>query len=166
MFGFTIISVRCERFCMINALNSLNSTKQKDSYLSFKKNNDFYQYPQPDFIKEFPDFYELTYKTEASGEKKWAVGILSTLIPGLGHGINGDWKRGAGFFAGNIGALLLAIPSAMAGDNSKAGSLLGIASVLGILAVRIWTVVDAVKNSRDEMKQFVPKAPNSFNSYQ
>ena len=165
MFGFTIISARCERFCMINALNSLNSTTQKDSYLSFK-NNDYYYYPQPSCIKEYPDFYELTYKTEASSDKKWTVGIWSALIPGLGHGINGDRKRGAGFFAGNVGALLLAIPSVMAGDNSKAGSFLGLAAILGIIGIRIWTVVDAVKNSKEEMKQFVPKAPVSFNSNQ
>ena len=150
---------------MIKALEASNFTTQRNSHLSFK-NNDFYQYPQPDFVKEYPDFYELTYKTEASSGKKWAVGIWSTLIPGAGHAINGQWKRGLAFLAGNIGALLLAIPTAMAAANSKVGNVLAIASALGSFGIRAWTVVDAVKNSKAEIKQIVPKDPNSFNSYQ
>lgn len=66
---------------------------------------------------------------EASTAKKVGVGIASSLIPGLGQAINGQWGKAAGFFFGETAAI----------------SLLG---AVGWLGIGIWSVVDAVKNAQ------------------
>lgn len=113
--------------------------------------------PKPDAIKEHPNYYELTYETEASTGKKWGVGLGSAFLPGLGQAINGQWGKGLGFFASNIAIRAMAILPMMRGKMPS--PIAGIAT----FGLGIWSIVDAVKNAKDEVKQIVPKDDERLN---
>lgn len=99
--------------------------------------------------KEYPDYIEKRYNTDASKGRKWGVGVASWILPGVGQFINGEVGKGFGF----IGASLVgAIPLIF---SYKKGAY--IASGLISLATRIFGVVDAVKNAKTEVVEFVPK---------
>lgn len=105
----------------------------------------------PSKIKDLGTHYEVTYETEGSTGKKWGVGIASACLPGLGQAINGEWGKGFAFLAGSIA-------------TSIAGGLLRSPGMmwLGGLGVGIWSIVDAVKNAKGEMKTLVPKEQANF----
>lgn len=113
--------------------------------------------PKPDAIKEHPNYYELTYETEASTGKKWGVGLGSAFLPGLGQAINGQWGKGLGFFAGNIALQTMAVLPMIRGKMPS--PIAGIAA----LGLGIWSIVDAVKNAKNEVKQIVPKGDERLN---
>lgn len=104
-------------------------------------------YPEVLEVQEFPDCYVYTLKDEASGGKKWGVGLGSFFLPGLGQAINGQWGKAAGFFGGSIAATVVA------NKNLLLGGLAG-------LGVSIWSIVDAVKSAHSKTKQIVPKEQN------
>ena len=123
---------------------------------SFKQEN----FPHPDSIKEYPDYYELTYKTGASTGKKIGVGVASYFIPGLGQAINGEWGKGLKFLGGFLGSAVVGMLFAMGGANKKTlwlGNIGAIAGILGCLGIKIGSIVDAVKNTGEITKQIVPK---------
>ena len=84
------------------------------------------------------------------------AGIASFFIPGLGQGVAGEWGRGIGIFAANIGLNVLVLGSAAAvnsdynattdefgGDEGAAALLLG--ALLGQVVFDIWSICDAVR---------------------
>lgn len=96
-------------------------------------------------VQRFPDYEVRTYETEGSTGKKWGVGIASAIIPGLGQLINGEWLKGGGFFIATLAAELLGTMLAGRGGD-----------ILGGLAVRAWSTIDAVKNAKTTTTQVVP----------
>ena len=76
------------------------------------------------------------------------MGVASFFIPGLGECINGEWGRGLGKFGGE---LLLGIVAASAtyanqyGDSPDAAASLALACYAGIIAIDIWSIIDAVR---------------------
>ena len=82
-------------------------------------------------------------------------GIASFFIPGLGQCVDGEWGRGIGFFAANMGLNVLVLGSLAAvvsdyattdefGGDGGAAALLGCA-LLGQAVVYIWNICDAVR---------------------
>ena len=136
---------------------TITATKQNGTVTLSGDKNGVRQIPLEDFKKEFlatvpklertpnadtvsfstPTFKadEVTAKKEASSGKKWGVGIASAFISGLGQAINGDWGKGIGFFAGNLGLSIAAY---------SVSPLFAIPA----LALNIWSIVDAVKNAK------------------
>ena len=95
-------------------------------------------------------------KVPATTGKKWGVGIASYFCPGLGQGINGQWGKAAGFFAGTLtlgGIMGVSIAKTAMTGKAKLGGI--VAAGLAATALNIWSVVDAVKNARSEV--LVPK---------
>lgn len=79
------------------------------------------------------------YTCEASTSKKWGVGIASFFIPGLGQAINGDWIKGAAFFTASIALSLAQMYMPTACSAARLGT-------------KIWSIIDAVKNAKSEIK--------------
>lgn len=104
-------------------------------------------YPEILNVEEYPDHYVYTIKDEASGGKKWGVGIGSCIIPGVGQAVNGQWGKAAAFFGGSLATSFLAKSNLMLGG-------------LATLGVCIWSTIDAVKNASGKTKQIVPKDQN------
>ena len=115
------------------------------SYKEIKMNYDYHMYvPQPS------DPYNPTVS-----------GICSWIIPGLGQMVCGETGRGLGFMGGYLGCYLVAgIGSAVfvgsspyyssssyyyENDNGGrlAGSLIMVVGIIGMVAVDIWSIVDA-----------------------
>lgn len=119
-------------------------------------NNPNYQFSKMSFKgrelvseKEYPDYIEKRYNADASKSRKWGVGIASWILPGIGQFINGEVGKGFGFLGSSI---VCAIPIMF---SSKKGAF--ITSSLMSVAARIFSVVDAVKNAKTEVIEFVPK---------
>ena len=142
----------------MTSVTSVPPMPQPTSTPAFKQNS-FKQsgIPKPDAIKEHPNYYELTYETEASTGKKWGVGLASGFLPGLGQAINGQWGKGLGFFAGNIALQAMAILPMIRGKIPS--PIAGIAA----FGLGVWSIVDAVKNAKGEVKQIVPKDDERLN---
>ena len=140
---------------------SVNSVSSKNSPA-------YYQAREPKSVKEFPDRYVYTYEEPGRTGKKVGVGIASYYIPGLGQAINGQWGKAGGFLAGTIGLSfltgMLPVSLALRYNNGKfnpvkfkagmAGAVLG---MLGILGVKIWSTVDAVRNAKSNREIVVMK---------
>lgn len=109
-------------------------------------------------VQELKDHYIVTYDADASTSKKWGVGLASAVLPGLGQAINGQWGKGIGFFVGNVALQALQMVAAL---NGKSG--LAFVSLVGNIGARIGSIVDAVKSSRSEFKEIIPKVQNRFN---
>lgn len=90
-----------------------------------------------------------TEQPKGSTAKKIGVGIASALYPGLGQLANGDVKKGAKFFFGqmasDIGFSALAI--GLASVNPALGLAFGIAGGLAHAGIAIGSIVDAAKNA-------------------
>lgn len=95
-----------------------------------------------------------TPEEKALRRKKWGVGLSSFAIPGAGQLVNGDGKK-AGLFLGlGIPLTILSTTgdsilreSLEYGEKLPKGLRLGaVAVMLGSAAVRIFSIVDAVKN--------------------
>lgn len=99
--------------------------------------------------KEYPDYTEKRYNTDASKGKKWGVGVASFILPGFGQFINGEVGKGVGF----LGAVITCSMPIM--FSYKKGVF--ITSGLLSLATRIFSVIDAVKNAKSEAIEFIPK---------
>ena len=128
------------------------------SPVSFKSNSLAQQQSYPSDIKDRGSHYEYTYETEGSTGKKWGVGIGSAILPGLGQAINGQWGKGFAFFGGSIAINIAQILLAAKGKTGAA-----LTCVAGNIGARIWSVVDAVKNAKSEIKQVVPKEQVHYN---
>ena len=127
----------------------------------------YYQAREPKSVKEFPDRYVYTYEEPARTGKKVGVGIASYFVSGLGQAINGEWGKACGFLAGSIGMYLLAGMSSLLpiisgrgkmnplkSGTGVAGAVLGI---MGMLGVKIWSIVDAVKHAKSNREIVVMK---------
>lgn len=138
---------------------------------------------QPVNVKEYPDRYVYTYEEPGTTGKKIGVGVASFYAPGLGQAINGQWGKAAGFFAGfSIGFAILGkliynplykeLIKIASEDGIKeaeimnsaikafAKSSLGIAiSSLLLTAVKLWSVVDSVQNTKSKRDVVVMKEP-------
>ena len=128
-------------------------------------NGQVYTMPKPDKVKEFPTHYEYTYEKEASTGKKWGVGIASAVLPGLGQAVNGQWGKGLGFFAGNIGIGIDSGLFGAVGMMKGAPKALGGSMLIGTLAsvgLIIGSIVDAVKNAKETITQIVPKTQENL----
>lgn len=118
----------------INPVNSVNPV-----CTSFKGNHE----RKLVSVQEYPDYVENKYESEASKGKKWGVGLASFCLMGLGQLINGDILKGVGFIAGDV---------AMAIASKK-----NMKMALPLLACKIWSVVDAVKNAKTTETEIVSK---------
>lgn len=78
-------------------------------------------------------------------------GLCSWIIPGLGQVLCGETGRGLGFLGGSIGcSLVIGIGSGIAGASYDdggiiAGSLLSVVGMIGLAAVDISAIIDAVR---------------------
>ena len=113
-------------------------------------------------VTQGPDYETRVYETDATSGKKWGVGLASAFIPGVGQAINGEWGKGIGFFLGGIGLPLLVgiaggFTSVAGGGAKKSLAGLYIAGLAANLGLRIWSIVDAVKNAKSEVTQIVPR---------
>ncbi len=83
-------------------------------------------------------------------------GIASFFIPGLGQCVDGEWGRGIGFFAANLGINVVVLGSLVAigsynnentdelgGDGGAVALLCG--ALLGQAVLYIWNICDAVR---------------------
>ena len=109
-------------------------------------------------VQELKDHYIVTYDADASTGKKWGVGLASAVFPGLGQAINGQWGKGIAFFLGNIALQALQMITAL---NGKPG--VAMISLVGNIATRIGAIVDAVKSSKSEFKEIIPKEQGKLN---
>ena len=116
---------------------------------------------RPKEVKDLGQYVELTYDTEAGNGKKWGVGLASGFITGLGQAINGEWGKGFAFFlsAAAIGGLSQVIAIQ---NKNRTISIIGSIASFGI---GIWSIIDAVKNAKSEIKQIVPKNAAQLNYY-
>jgi hypothetical protein len=86
----------------------------------------------------------------------WVAGLLSGLLPGLGQFYNRQWGKGAGFLLGVFGpAVVLSSsidPKALeqAAEAGTTPDNLGLIFLLlvVILAVALWSLVDAVRTAK------------------
>ena len=96
-------------------------------------------------IPDETDTLELSTRAVAPAKpktaKKFGVGIASFFAPGLGQLCNGQGLKALGHFAGIIGLTALATVTA------PVSIPLSLAAGIGAFAVRICSVVDAVKNA-------------------
>lgn len=79
-------------------------------------------------------------------------GVASFFVPGLGQGICGEWGRGLGILAGQLGCVTLSYVGINAGaKQSDAGKSpdvpysIALAALIGTLGIEIWNVFDAAK---------------------
>jgi len=78
------------------------------------------------------------------------AGVVSFLVPGLGQMLSGEGGRGAAFLGGYIGCWVLygvgAGQATVAMEDEYQGEGLGlmVVGILGVVAVDIWSIVDAV----------------------
>ncbi len=80
-------------------------------------------------------------KPEASTGKKIGVGVGSAILPGFGQLINGEGRKAAGHFFGNLGLRVAA------GMFAFSCPPLAVACSIGALVLGIGSIVDAVKNA-------------------
>ena len=76
------------------------------------------------------------------------TGVASFFITGLGECINGEWERGLGKVGANVGLYLLAKASAYTfvyRGEEPLFALATYAALGGMVAIDIWSIVDAVK---------------------
>lgn len=148
-----------------------------NNYAQQNYNYNSYNYAQeqeyPIDVKEHPDCFEYVYERPASTGKKVGVGIASGFIPGLGQMINGQWGKGLGFIAGNIGISFimsaifnrklpkgLSFQEILKHPEFQKGQTFG--SIAG-LAVTALSIFDAVKNAKKKETVVVPKQQTQFN---
>lgn len=101
------------------------------------------QKPQKVIFVDDADSIEFSNRSKcrkSTTGKKWGVGVASFLCPGLGQACNGQWGKAALHFGAQIGLHYLALGTFMANP------ILAAAAGLGILGLRIGSIVDAVKN--------------------
>lgn len=119
--------------------------------------------------KELKGIYSTADYNVFRGEEKYnpaVMGLCSFLIPGLGQMISGEGGRGVGHLLGTIalgggGTALLAANAALAeqGARSIALGIGGLVCYAGVLALDIYSIVDAVKVAKvrnmylEDMKQ-------------
>jgi hypothetical protein len=86
-------------------------------------------------------------------------GVCSFFVPGLGQMINGEMGRGLRFLGGSAGfavitgtgALLMlsSVFEGMAGNDTGSipslGAILVIGGITGMIAVDVWSIIDAIK---------------------
>jgi hypothetical protein len=75
-------------------------------------------------------------------------GLCSFLIPGLGQVVSGETGRGIAFFGGYVGCgILYSVGAAQLANSLYSGSTSGSGTMLlgfaGMIAVDIWSIVDA-----------------------
>jgi len=91
-----------------------------------------------------PDTVELSRKAvkpiESKTGKKWGVGVASFILPGLGQACNGQWGKGCLHFGLQAGLTGLAWLMAFSCPP------LAVLASLGVIATRVVSIVDAVKN--------------------
>lgn len=102
--------------------------------MAYKEYKDLYQPSM--YIKHYTDQYNPA-----------VMGVCSWLIPGLGQMISGEVGRGFGYLGGTIGCGIVAgVGLSMVGSyGSPVGAAMYIIGGLGILAVDICAIVDAVR---------------------
>ncbi len=124
--------------------NVQSSLYADESKVELKKNMKYSQYK---------DLYSPQDYRHASGDpySRALAGIASALIPGLGQGLDGEWGRAAGFFAGYIACSLISeagtkytYDSAGILVDAEYSSTAILAAFAG-LAVEIWSICDAVR---------------------
>lgn len=111
------------------ALYSINGSAQ--SYKINKLNYDYKQY-----TPKIGDPYN-----------PMVSGLCSFFVPGLGQMLSGESGRGLGFLAGYVGSVVLYGVGAAQdlGTEGQSGSGTMLLGAGGMLAIGIWSIVDAVK---------------------
>ena len=89
-----------------------------------------------------PSDYDLSGFYE--NHSRWAAGVLSALLPGLGECVNGEWGRGIGKFAASFGMFAVFAISRPSRIDYDGNDFLAFLAVNGYIALRIWSIVDAV----------------------
>ena len=107
--------------------------------------------------REYKNLYNTKYYIREASDAYspgWA-GVASFFIPGLGQGVAGEWGRGLGIFAADIGLGALALGSAAvisANYNETTEELEGgagaaclmVGALIGQVVLEIWSICDAV----------------------
>jgi signal peptidase I len=93
--------------------------------------------------------------------KGWLAGLLSFLLPGLGQFYNGQGKKGLIFFA----VLFLASPVSACVLKNGVGVPFLSALLLGVVAFKLFVIVDAVINARRIGEEFKPRRYNRWYVY-
>jgi hypothetical protein len=103
------------------------------------------------------------------------AGVASFLIPGLGQMISGEFGRGAAFFGGAFGCVIImgvgvlsltltVIDVMNTGDNAGANVGLGLiwTGLFGFILVDIWSVIDGVRVAKVNNLAFHDKNKLSY----
>ena len=83
-------------------------------------------------------------------------GVASFFIPGLGQCITGEWGRGLGFLAANIGLDVLELWEVYNLDSRNSAPFAGafLATVLAQCALNVWGICDAVNIAKAKNMYF------------
>jgi len=92
-------------------------------------------------------------------------GVLSFVVPGVGQMAAGEFGRGAAFFGGCAGCFAFTIGgfSVAWGSNEDLGVAMMIAGLAGMVAVDIWSIVDAVRVAKVNNLVWRDKNSTGFN---
>ncbi len=107
--------------------------------------------------RDYKNLYDTHYYIHEAGDAYspgWA-GVASFFIPGLGQGVAGEWGRGLGIFAADLGLSALfygSVATLSTYENETTGeieggggaSLLAVGAIIGKVVLDIWSICDAV----------------------
>lgn len=114
------------------------------------------------FVVKGEEVAKITYAPVLEGKKIPAAAVgLSILLPSLGHAYAGDWNRGSKFLLLEIGAaIVIGLGESQTEtvdlgygityeETSDEGIALEALGALGLIAFRVWELVDAYKTAED-----------------
>ena len=135
-------------------IQNLGATQNTQALNATEKTENTQLQPQKVDLSDPIDTVEFSLKSsepksKGSTSKKIGVGIASALYPGLGQLANGDGKKGAKFFFGQMASDIAfsALTIALAATNPAVALAAGLAGGLTHLGISIGSIVDAVKNA-------------------
>lgn len=94
--------------------------------------------------KEVYDFRDYTYQEGEPINIDRCV-IASVFIPGLGHSIAGESRRGTAFLGAFSGSLILTTTGSLMMMGGGTGEELIYAGLAGAVGIYVWSITDAVK---------------------
>ena len=103
--------------------------------------------------RQYKDLYSPQDYRHASGDpySRALAGIASAVIPGLGQGLDGEWGRAAGFFAGYLACSLVSEAGTKYTYDDYGNAIaveytnMAVCAAFAGLAVYIWSICDAVR---------------------
>lgn len=80
---------------------------------------------------------------ESKAKSKAAAIMLAWLLPSAGHAYAGNWSRGMGFVAGEVGGILLLVVGTERGFILTKVNTLGWIGLSAVIVIRFWEYFDA-----------------------